>query len=306
LGVLIPAIAVSAAPLYVVQKGETLSGILQRLSFSPIYGEEGALAKTLKLNRNLGNGDRILPGDGIELPARPTDPSLGDSSAPDRIIADVDDVSSSFSLGLGLDYFRIDASDLTSGSHSTILSTLSPSLRLGYRLQWNASTAVLVGAHFERYHLQPAKNADFDHSTGFRSGFSAGLSQKFSSRLEALLRMDLQERLFFHASGATELAVDSIPIGAPTVAIQYAVFKKPSAEIGVRGEFGLLLPASNADYDVRSGTHGDVGVFIRRDPPASNHAFECRFDFVLDSQDSSIMTEREKRFLLNLSYFWGE
>jgi len=312
IGILVPAFAF-AMPIYIVKLGDTLSGILKNQGYPSIYGKKGSLAATLRLNPGMvsSNGDLIHPGEKIALPELKTVEKM--ASAPvstDRDPAsepsETDETSSDFSVGLGMDFFRIDATDLSSGSKSVILSTLSPSIQLGWVLHWNSETSFLAEADFERYQLQAPKDATFDHLNGVRGGFSFGVAQRFFDRFESTFSFGLRERLFFHASSLTELAVDQQMIASPMISLRYAVFSKPNAEVGVRGSAGWLMPASNSYYDVKSGIHGALGVYLNRTPKESKHAIECSLDYVIDSQDTSLMNETEKKFIFNLTYRFEE
>ena len=307
IGVLIPAF-VFATPIYVVKAGDSLSRILKKQGHSPIYGNQGSLAAAVALNPSIAasNGNLIYPGQKIFLPENK--PVASSQTQPEREIAsepqasraiEADDTSGDFWVGLGMDFFRIDATDLANGSKSIILSTLSPSLQLGWKLHWNAETAFWAKVDFERYSLQPPKNATFDHLNGVRGGFALGVSQRLSDRFQSDFSFGLRNRLFFHASGLTELAVDQQMIASPTLALQYAVLSKPNAEVGLRGEAGWLMSGSNSYYDVKSGIHGALGVYLR-------HKFECSLDYVIDSQDTSLMNETEKKFIFNLIYRFKE
>jgi|GEM_PF-1766790 len=318
IGILIPICAFAATPVYIVKAGENLSQILHRLNNAAVYGKNGTLAKVIELNDRLTKaaGDLIYPGQVIVLPegftpmqakvdAPSEEPAPNDERAPASVQDDAE-VQGQFSLGLGLDFFRIDATDSTTGSKSSILSNLSPSLLLGYRLQWDHELAFVVNAAFERFSLQTAKSVGFDHDSGMRSGFSIGAAYQVSSALEALLSIALQERIFFHSNSLTELAVDRLMVASPGVSLRYVVLSKPGAQVGLEGDLAYYAPTSNSYYDVHSGYHLGIGLFFNRMPVNASHGFEWGVTYVSDHQDTSLMNESEKKFLLKIIYRFND
>jgi len=237
-----------------------------------------------------------------ELEGSPTAPP-----ALDPVNKGTDVATSSTTVGIGVEYFRIDGVDTVNHGNARILSGTSPRLDFGYTLQWNESTAIELAGSLTQYTLtQFSQATTYDANSGIKSAFGFGANKKFSKNLSTSIFVEAAQEFFVRASAPTVISVDKVIIYEPTIRAKYSLFGKQNAQIGVSGGYGILLPTSTSAYSIGMGTKVELGAYFRHDPHTnSGRAIEGTLIYRIEKQDSSIYSKYFNEILLGISYRSG-
>lgn len=298
---------------YIVQKGESLSQILQRASIIPVYGEKGSIAESLKLNPKLRKhgGNRIYPGQKLLLPKKietevAVIPVILPAETPHvtRIptIDTSDDAQALVSVFVGVDFFRIDGDDKTTSKSATILSEASPNIGLGFNLLWNELTTFSLNLKMTQYKLQDLDDGQgFDKTSGQKFDLYLRMMKQVSEKWTLGAGVAFEEDLFFHAKSASQLNVDKVLITKPGVYGRYVAYAKRNANIGLDGKLGLNLGAKSNDYKIKNGMNAGVGTYFKYHSKLLDENYrslEAKVFYSVDDQD----TDETTRKLTNLSF----
>ncbi len=301
--------------IHTVKPGEILSEILIKRFESRIYGQDGILVKTLELNPEIkkSRGNKIYPGQSIILPEEHKEKKLvQEESRPvlTRLPSDdiSDDAKASLSFYSGVDFFKINGKDKSTGDESVILSEASPYAGLSYNLHWSDVTTISLGGSFQNYKLQKLNDGQsFDDNNGHRVRVSLGLTRSFSERWDLGTGVSFDQDLFFHSASLTKLNVDKVLITKPYVTARYFAMKKNKASIGLDGKLGVNLPGETNEYKIRGGNHAGAGAFFRyqsKDTNPHQKALEARVSYSVDSQDTSIANQKNSNLSFAILYQW--
>ncbi|WGL59909.1 hypothetical protein QEJ31_15360 [Pigmentibacter sp. JX0631] len=127
--------------LYKTNEGETLTSILRKKKYFPIYGENGFLKKTLEVNPNISNYNFILPeGESICL--------LENKSEKENSERNIDANFHSLFLEGGIKYLRLIEIDSTTGTEAKLLSRAIPFVELGLIQHWTSDFKSFLGINY--------------------------------------------------------------------------------------------------------------------------------------------------------------
>jgi hypothetical protein len=236
---------------YQVRKGDTLSEILHRLGLKPVYGKSGSILRTIRMNaslqsKNRRNGDRIFPGEWIQLEDRgfespqpvmshtaPFERSEGADLPQERVpsleIAETVEVERgherepeqgyehersnlSMILGLGTGYFRIDSLDRSTRGEMNAISRLSAGVDLGAEYRIGDRSSFKAIASLDRYSLERFVTPSHELENSGGSLFSAygAFGYELASRVRLALGMTGEDRLFFHSTSSNSVQASKV------------------------------------------------------------------------------------------------
>ena len=231
------------------------------------------------------------------VPTAPILPALPSGTPEDSFF------KSSISIGLGTDYFRIDATDPTSGAQAKILSGISPSLTAGWNLNLDQYHEVSLTTQFTQYKLQPLTNgATLANDTGTK--MKTDLKYQYFHPNEWMMGMGLkmEEKLFLRSENVITLSADKIVVGVINAFGAYPIMHKSNGSIGISGSLGYLLPASNQYFNVKSGNEMSAGLYLRHDNKEHEKAFLLQTNYRIQSQSTSLLNQKEQQINFSLKY----
>lgn len=268
--------AVDSPYFYRVKKEDTLSEVLSRFGLTPIYPKNRSVNAALGISPpTFNHKNRIHLNEIVLLPMKnasevlernssevvnpvivralaaeiESSPSPIAAASPIAMSENHELATSALTLGIGVNYFRVDETDTTNHGSARIFSSASPRLDFGYALQWNDSTSIRMTGSVSHYTFTPFSTAvSYDSNSGLKSEFGLETAQEF----------------FLRALAPTVLTADKVVIDGPSFRAKYALFNKKDAQIGSIGGYGLLLPTTTNSYSIANGTKFKLGMSYRR------------------------------------------
>jgi hypothetical protein len=307
--------------IHSVKKNECLITILQQFDVGPLFGKEGAIARTISLNPDLlkSKGSRLYPRQNILLPMKEL------ISQPQPIVEEVkmtslesqernpgqevsDEAGATLNVSAGFDYFKIQGVEKSTKDQYIILSDASPTLALGFNVLWDQVTTISLNTKIQRYKLQPLGNGNFNSDSGNKVDLSFRAMRKFSQRWSLGAGIAFEQDLFFHTDSASRLNVDKVMVVKPELYFRYVALSKINSNLGFDAKAGINLPGETNLYRIKSGTHAGFGTFINYHsmPFDKNYkSIEAKVFYSIDNQDTSVATRKFTNLSFIISYEWG-
>jgi len=217
-----------------------------------------------------------------------------------------DDFANRLFIGLGAYTFRIDAQDPANGARSNVISSISPQLELGWKIDWDARTHLVFSGELTRYRARPLDNSQsFVADSGNRTAMSIAGNRDVLPRLSLGLKACMGESLFLRGVNTTTLAMDKVSIYALGVRAGYDLLRGRHGNFGVTGGYDHLFPATGNSYDIQAGSALEAGVFFRHESRDRKHALEIALNYREQSQNTFLVDQKEKTILYRIQYEWG-
>lgn len=308
--------------LHTFKKGETLTTMLQAYSLRPIYGHDGSWKKTVKLNPELArdSGNKISIGQKVKFPVlieapiepTPIEPTPVVVLKPlERVpsIDPTDDATAGLSASAGVDFFEIKGTDESSKDSASILSEASPSVILGYNLNWDSSTTYAANVRVVKYKLEELNNGQsFDKDSGQKVDFSFRVLKHVSEKWSVGGGAAFEQDLFFHSETAEKLNVDKLLITKPQLAARYVATAKRNTSLGIDGKLGFNFGKNTDDYKIKKGSNFGLGPFFRYHTPLQDKNYkslEAKVFYGVDNQDTSETTRKVTNLSFLIQYEWA-
>lgn len=275
--------AADVHPTYFVNEGDQIGYILDKLGYSPLWGEKGYVSQTVQLNPRIlkKNGDFVWYGVTIRLPRKPlplqvvtrtpaaqppekaAPPNQTDSVPLNSTAIDTKAFKEKILLSSTFTgtYVRIDATDTANGSTATLGSKLSPGLRLGLDHRFSQNWSYGARYRLQQIEFPNPRNKTIDQESkllheagitgtyyGFKNGLSISPSLLFS------------ERLFTAFKSQTAIALDKNLIPQANVAVGKKIFQSKTFFLSGNLGGGVLLPTKHDSYDIKTGYHFFAGL----------------------------------------------
>jgi len=157
----------STGQSYILTKGDTLSEVLWRFGYSPLYGKDAYLEKALKLNElDLDSAKKLFPGTKLILPV----PPWGGKGRPSAISPPL---SQEFSFILGLENRYLNYKD-QNGNKAGLEVPLRLRLGLGYNKSVSENLKLRASVFYDYYKYRPPGGANLSEDNFSSFGFEAG------------------------------------------------------------------------------------------------------------------------------------
>ncbi|MBX3034049.1 MAG: LysM peptidoglycan-binding domain-containing protein [Bdellovibrionaceae bacterium] len=315
--------AAEEASHHVVQSGETLSTIAQKYIGSPVYPKRtGSLAKLLSLNPHISNPAHVRAGEKLNLggldlrvPATATTmvpnspvPEKTPTFAPVPLLPAPDEGEfmprSHLRWDIGVEYFRIDSKDKSSGDKAVFLSNLSPQTRLSWDLDWSEhwSSRVRVSLQSEKILGDEQATKTFNDASGSRAGFEAGAIRRWRDSSLGLF-LGRSQGIFARGVNAGTLAFDRVESFEAKISHQRNLLRVKTVSLDFGLDARLISPGQGIGYTTESGTGGDASLILRHD--LKNFSLEAQSYYGIFRQNSSLAEQTGSRTGLYLGVTWG-
>lgn len=308
--------------LYVVKRGDNLSKVLYDMNVRPIYGKDGGLEQTVKLNAQLekSSGNKIYQNQKIFLPIASGEKNevITESESYHEPVTEServpsidlsDDAKAHLSAAAAIDFFKITGKDSTSGESATILSEASPSINLGYHLFWDELTTLSFKLQAQHYKLQALNNQQsFDKDNSNRFSFSFKGTRKLSEKFHFGAEVDFSQDLFLYGISLSKLGVEKVLITKPGLNGRYTAFTKGKAQIGLDARLGLNLASSTNNSKIKNGYHYGLGPYFTyrtRLNDISYKSLETQIFYNIDQQDTAETTRKVSNVSFLIQYEWS-
>lgn len=326
---------------YIVQSGDTLSGIARRHIPGRVYGKQGSLDKLLSVNPQIKNPNLIYVGqnlsiDGVSAPlaARPKrapaaeapavvedvgtpltisekKPAKMETMAPAPTPSPNASPESNYPLShlgadLGSQYFKIVAHDPVNGGNATLLSNLSPQLRLGWDLDWNEAWTTRL-----RFSLV---SESMINATSTTSTITGGDAKTYAFELGAIRNWGESQRTgfaigsvargFARSTSATTVTVDRVQELKFRLNHEFDLFQVKGARFGLGLGAALLSGGTGSGYTTSFGWDGDASLYLRHAPKNSSLEIRGEAYFTYGQQNSTIVEQKDQHIGVFLGLAW--
>ena len=210
------------------------------------------------------------------------------------------------SVGLGLDFFKVEGEDRQTFGDAAILSEASPSLHLKYDLRFSKVSSVLFATQLQQFQLQKLNaGQELNNDSGTRINFNVRYLRKITEKLTLGAGSAFDQDLFFYAKSPTVLAVDKVYIIKPEVYAAYDLLKFETSTLGIDGRVGYNFSEKTDNYDIKSGSHGELGAYYfmnKKIIDADFRFLEAHVNYGKDYQDTTISSREAQNLSFLIQY----
>lgn len=319
---------------YIVQKGDTLSEIAQKITSDRIYGKSGFLLRLLALNPHLKSADLILPGQRILIDEETPLSHITNacSVALDREIASTEEAPahllkeetpvtlapSTFRRGalIGLtpyfSFLSLSSKDRITGSPSTMASSYNAGAEGRYVQEWSESfqSAVSLGFGMVDFERPTRSTRSLSETQKLITKLGLHLTQKLSDPWHLELSAEYGKELFARAMTTQVDTVDVIHVPSIGAKVLYDFLHLDPFVLGVSGTYETKMPTHSSGYNAKLGHEFGASIFLKQStektPTKGMIAsdFRTELGFYQRRQNTTISTQTETNFTLGVSYFF--
>jgi len=248
--------------LYLVRKGDTLSGIAKRYFGSPIYGRSGSLSVLLFANPNIKNPDRIFIGDKITIAKKEIQtenlPSIPTSEVPSPIF------HNEFELRADLFFSGMSLRDFSSGASAIFFSSLNVGLTGFWQQRWSPKWKSFFSVGIERQSYSGPSNRTFQNSEQFYYQLGVGLSHEWPSGHSLSIEGGVAEVPFVTVPSLTTVSISRVPVGRLSGYFLYRFLSLSPFDLLSGLRVGWLLPSSTSDFTINSGAFYRAEITLKK------------------------------------------
>lgn len=319
----------SAAAYYIVKSGQTLSTIAAEQFDGPVYGEGGSIEKILVLNPKIKNPNFIFANQKIRIQSnQQPQRSLSSSSnsisntstnteqptpvVPEKNISEVkppeqnakpecvappfaaeEPTRSGVGIKIGTQFFRINSVDAATSASSVLVSEMSPTADLYWKLDLSESWTTRFGfsmRSFKVLQTDAASTKTLTNNTGNLNAMDFGVTYKWTPNTRTEVSLGTKEKIFLRATSTTTIAVEKVM--TPVVAVDHSLdlYKASSITLGSHIQLASEAPGEGIGYKTKSGTAGLLGVSLSHQTKSAIILGEVYYDF---SQQNSDLVEQK-------------
>lgn len=298
------------ARTYVVKHGDTLSGIALReyQDSRPIYGLEGRLARILSVNPQvkdpnaLSIGELIVLDLGMERTVAQEDENQVEPQ-PDKmtkVLVPSVEPEHAFSLSaeLGFSYFKIEATDKSSGGKSIFLSSLLPEISIKGSQKISHEVSLESSLAYRTLKMEPLDSGQSQSHPDGLTRISFGLVKE---KFEESFRMAVasSSRPFIRTLSVNSFRLDAVSIPSLSMAWRRNLLAYNQTRLSMGLNLSYLFPAEYLSYDIKTGHSLDLQLGAQTS--YSNFIFSQDVYYFMGSQDSGITKQRTSELGLRIS-----
>jgi len=320
---------------YVVKKGDTLSTIANRTIAGKIYGKNGGVKKLVALNPQIKNADLIFPGDKINLASE--DSVLSESSSPaaettrapaqaeipaPQVVVDEKPAPSTppakapsvdenegrhgiVEVSTGLSFFKIDATDSTTGGTATILSNANANLDLSWKQVLSATTQTHLDFHYAKLSLSDPTPRTIASGSESVFGFDVGVDHNVNERFKIFSSLGYKQELLLKSLTSSTLTLDRVFVPTLTVGVGYDFFNLKPFKMGAEFSGFYHAPTEGNDLKLKGGA-GFMGLLkMQQAVKALRGILEGSVFFKTQNQDTDASKQTRTDTGVTLGVSWS-
>ena len=311
----------SSAQTYTVKPGDTLSHHIAGVNIpGPVWGKKGSLKKILKLNPNVKDPNRLMPGQTLNLnglillPPGPA-PLITPTPKPIEVLetppreTPLPEVStflkprSFFMIAPFYGQANLIDTDLTTIAGATIATQYQAGMHLGLIHTWNDRWSSSATFKFRTVSFQPGGSVAFLQKTMSTFGFELGSTFALSSKLKLSLNVTEQKEFFIATATESSIAVDAIYVPTFGSRFDYDLVRVKQWMFGISGNLNLELPVSTPDFQINPGTSFGGSLYLNLLTADQYTQAGIELVGLSRSQNTSLVQQSEKDVVIQLKYF---
>jgi hypothetical protein len=276
----------ASAFTYIAKKGDTLSDVLYKNDYKPIYGRGGSLEQTLKINPDIKyeKGNKIFPGTKIVLSGsivhgnyvlrstgkkivvesvvEKNEPVVIPEAAPvvdhAREVSDIFDQVFFWQLSPSVSWKELTAKDsnINQNSNATALSDMSYGATVVYGMRFNPDMDIYSKLFLEAVNFSSDNSINVVKKNIVTSSLGAGFFYKKKWQVEA----GMGDELFLTSPNATSVEIKkvSMPYLKSAYKNEFYQFQEASLLYALSGK--ILLPRSASGIDPKLSYGAGAGI----------------------------------------------
>jgi LysM repeat protein len=312
---LLSAVAAGAESItYIVKKGDTLSEIAHKNIPGPIYGRNGSLDKILSFNPQIKNPNKIYVGAVINLDT-PSLRSVAEEHPPEgpariELLPEVPEKKTygEFSVRAGMEFFRLNSTDNTTGANATVLSNMNPTVALNWKQHWSDAWATNFRLNYESVNLQNPSPRTMTSSNVGAYGFGVGVERSFSDSFTLIGSLGYDQEFFLESASTQTLTLDTIAIPSASLAARFDFYKRNLTNVGLEATYSYLSTGSNSLYAVSTGSAYSGMLYWHQELSSSKTVLTGEVFYRQQSQNTSLVTQTQTDVggVLGLTWVFGK
>lgn len=291
---------IAGAVTYTVRKHDTLSEVLHSYGIKNLYGKNGIVKATIKLNKHKikDNGNFIKIGQIINLPIEEELMSKATDEAPaistpidqkEEVVAEVEKGPMSkrrepsdeypyshFEYAPRLAFLKLDSTNdvFLGGSNVTALSKFGVGIDLGWHVAYDDRFSFFGVGAFEYFSMYDDSKYVTNKSSIARFHAGIGGSYNYDPELKFNSKISMRTVSFVDVKSPTIINLESIPVPEVSVGVEKTVFAKKQLSGKVDLHVLAILPGSRGSYHSNMGAgfglgteviHKNKGLFLNYD-----------------------------------------
>jgi len=319
--------SVLKAETYTVVKRETLGKILDDKKLNPIWGKHGNLIKTLLMNPGLkiGDGDRIFPGQIINLPELPLNPSRMISNFPvvqDAQVPLVPDVPETQAESVVLEskichwpkhnlsasvsdrFLRLNSKDKLTGATSSLISSAGAGVFVSWSQQWSEDISTFIGLDTYNVSINNSENSSKELKNVHQrlTHFIIGMDRKLNNKVDFSLMLKQGESLVTEATSVNVLTIDKFQSTKISPGVSLSLYELGNTKLICNLNYISVLPATQGNFHGKLSHGYQAGVGLE----AVLRKFGLRSEVFFENIDYKMkdvsFTQTELGIKLDLSF----
>ncbi len=294
---------------YLVQPGDTLSGILYRLVPGKIYNQN--LQATLKLNPNISNPDIISPGMVITLPKgvgkvtqlelkRPITKERAPASIERKIKKEQFFFINVRGLTGGI---NLQSVDQNSGAREVAISNFGygAEVELGQKITTDLTLSYITSIRQFDFEVAKTKALEKSKVKQFSTGIS--LDYMFRSNSTVYSRFSLEDSFILNSIDSTKLELDKVLFPQYELGLRYELIRFEN-DFGFDIEMygGLLFPTPHPTYDIQSGYYG--GGMLSSHYRGKGTSLQIGLGYKIKKIDLNVAEQLQRELLFRCGISW--
>lgn len=313
---------------YVIRKKDTLSEVLYAHKLLPIWGKEGSVAQTLKLNPDLKNsrGNFLRPGQTILLPIQKDDKTVAASSdrrpgqdqdneqqvtpVEEKPVSQDSEITSNKSphnygklkAGVYQFYTALEMQDKLRGETAEFLSRLNHGFYGSWEQQWDENNRTFFTTRSEK-HTYESIGELYVGKTYNLMGISAGYERRLSDRFSVRGTLSAKERLFARATSLTSIILDRTLVREIEITPSYDLFSMGQFDLKAELSYAYLASGKTSHYSIQSGSR--IGTALTLTQHLQYIDLEGRVFYGVEEQDTTISTKKSEMAGIAIGVGWS-
>ncbi len=252
-----------------IKPGDTLGSILLKHNIVPLWGKNGSVQKTIKLNPGVinQNGDFLSPHSVIRIPMSHQRDIASIDTGPLNEENSSDLVSELFShlkLVTGLDYSELKSIEKVDRSNARLETKLNPSFSLIWDVHWSTATQTTFEASLKELNFNGVLEKEIRNLSAHYGQFS--LSQKFNFRNGWQLAgtFDQKQYPYLRAITSEQLKIESPWMQSFHFTIKKSLIIKGNGEMSLGLTPYYILGKKQQDYTIEDGHGASVSLNVNQ------------------------------------------
>lgn len=314
-GALVSLGALASVVDYHIKKGDTLSRVLHDRGLEPLYGKNGFIKLTAKLNKIKKSGDFVRAGEIIKLPVNDKIESKiatieievadeKNNESKEEIIKKSRTPSdeypySRFVYSPHLSFLRVDATNDVNfgGSSASALSEKGAGIDLSWHIFYDDRFSFFGLGSLNYFSFYKDSNYSLNHTNITRLHFGVGGIFEYSPGLKLTSKVSLREVSFLDVITPTTVNLESLSVPEIEVGLEKTVFAKKQLTAIWDAHLLGLLPSSRGNYKSKLG----YGAGSSFEVVHKNKALFLNYDF--RSLKVNEIKNKESSIVFGLKFF---